>query len=260
MPNEPTVFKTAKLMIVSHKPYRFPENPLYVPIRVGCRGATEIGGNRCDNTGENISEKNGTYCELTALYWAWKNRFFEADDYVGLVHYRRYFSGKMHFGPQKILSKEEILTILRSFDVIVPAKRCYCIETVYSHYTHAHHRKDLDAIRKTIASEAPDYLEAFDTVMQQRRLYLYNMFVISSARFDAYCGWLFPLLESAEREIDVSGYDDYQRRVFGFLAERLFNVWLLKNALSTYEVKIVNLEGESLLKKGVMMLKRKFFG
>ena len=41
-----------------------------------------------DDEGDNISNKNKTYCELTAQYWAWKN--MEAD-YYGFFHYRRYF-------------------------------------------------------------------------------------------------------------------------------------------------------------------------
>ena len=66
------------------------KNEIYKPIIVGAnickfRYANYIS----DDIGDNISDKNYKYCELTALYWAWKN--LSNDDYVGLAHYRRYF-------------------------------------------------------------------------------------------------------------------------------------------------------------------------
>ena len=258
MPDKAAVVAKAKILVASHKAYAFPEDPLYFPIRVGCALQHPADAQLCDNTGDHLSEKNGTFCELTALYWAWKNCFFDDAEYAGLVHYRRYFSGSVRFGTRHILSEQKIDELLRTYDVIVPKKRCYYIETVRSHYGHAHYAKDLEITKEIVLAKIPEYAEAFDTVMKQRSLYLYNMFVMRSEHFYVYCAWLFPLLFEAEKRIETDGYDSYQRRVFGFLAERLFNVWLLQNGLKTYEVNIVNVEGENLLKKGFLMLKRKW--
>lgn len=41
-----------------------------------------------DNTGDNISDRNRQMCELTAMYWIWKNADAEV---VGIEHYRRRF-------------------------------------------------------------------------------------------------------------------------------------------------------------------------
>ena len=77
-------------MIAAHKPYWMPEEPCYLPVHVGRALHPDIDlGFAGDDTGDNISAKNPHYCELTALYWAWKNL---AADYIGLVHYRRYFT------------------------------------------------------------------------------------------------------------------------------------------------------------------------
>ena len=54
----------------------------------------------------------------------------------------------------------------------------------------------------------------------------YNMMVMRWADFDAYCKWLFGLLFEVEQKVDISHYSTYQQRIFGFMAERLLNVWL----------------------------------
>ena len=79
-----------KVIIAAHKKYRMPKDKLYLPIHAGAEGKDDIGFKK-DNTGKNISKKNPFFCELTALYWAWKN--LDAD-YIGLVHYRRHLTLK----------------------------------------------------------------------------------------------------------------------------------------------------------------------
>ena len=81
---------SVKIIIATHKKYRMPDDEMYVPVQVGAEGKDDLGYTR-DNTGDNISSLNPQFCELTGLYWAWKN--LDAD-YVGLAHYRRHFRGK----------------------------------------------------------------------------------------------------------------------------------------------------------------------
>ena len=59
-------------------------------VTLGIQRDDQINGSYCDN----ISSKNKSYCELTALYWAWKNikKIYPDLEYIGLNHYRRYFS------------------------------------------------------------------------------------------------------------------------------------------------------------------------
>ncbi|MDY3277118.1 MAG: DUF4422 domain-containing protein [Staphylococcus chromogenes] len=245
-----------KLLIATHKVYTFPKADCYFPIQVGKSNSQEF-GIQGDNTGEHISEKNKTFCELTALYWAWKN--LDNYDYIGLVHYRRHFSGVGLFLKGKtIVSQSELLADLENYDVIVAKKRKYYIESVYSHYKNAHFIKDLDATKRIIASFFPEYQSAFDKVMKGYSLHLFNMFVMSKSHFKQYCEWLFSILFELEKQLDMSSYDSYQRRVFGFIAERLFNVWLVKNNLKIKERKVIALEGENRVKKAIDLLKRKF--
>ena len=251
--------KQLKILTVTHKPYIFPQDKIYYPIQVGRELDSKSLGFLSDNEGINISNKNKSFCELTAIYWAWQNHFFVDCDYVGLTHYRRFFKG---FGSQVkgqyILSASEIIGLMENYDVIVPKHRNYWIETVYSHYQHAHHISDLECVKEIIKIHFHDYLTAFKQVMQGKTLYLYNMFVLKKEDFDVYCNWLFPILFELEKQIDITQYDSYQNRVFGFISERLFNVWLVHHQLKLCEIPVVNLEGENLLNKGINLLKRKF--
>ncbi len=256
MPSSPA----SKLLVAAHKRYKMPNDPIYAPLQVGASRTTERFGYLTDDTAVHISGKNDTFCELTALYWAWKNNFFDSVDYCGLVHYRRYFAGNEPFGSSKILSDSEIAALMGSCDIILPKKRRYFIETVASHYAHAHYGEDLEALRDTLMELSPEYLPSFDRTMQRRSLHLYNMFVMKSTLFTDYCEWLFPLLFALEKKIDPKERDPYQRRIFGFLAERLFNVWLGHRGLRTLELKTVNIEGENLIKKGLQMVGRMMTG
>jgi len=96
--------------------------------------------------------------------------------------------------------------------------------------------------------------------MDRKKLHIFNMFAMKKTLFDQYCTWLFDILFTLENRIDLKAYSQYEARVFGFLSERLFNVWLEKNELKTTGVDIVFLEKINWLDKGSKFLKRKFLG
>lgn len=252
----------AKILVATHKPYDFPDDPLYQPIEVGAALRDVHTGYLRDDGDEHISDKNASYSEMTALYWAWKNRLFENMEYCGLVHYRRYFRGSLPFKGASIFSHQDVAELMKECDILVPKKRNYWIETIEKHYQNAHYPKDLKIAEEELLRLSPEYHEAFREVMTGTKLHLYNMFVMSPKHFDAYCGWIFPLLFAVEKRVDISGYDAYQRRIFGFLAERLFNVWVLHQSrhggVRVREHPVVNIEGENLLLKALGLLGRKF--
>jgi hypothetical protein len=256
-----------QILVATHKRYDMPEEKIYLPIHVGKEGKSDLGYIE-DNTGENISHKNNNYCELTALYWSWKNMNC---DYIGLCHYRRYFSNGEKPAPllqssnrddqfSQILTEKTISEMLNKYDIILPKKRNYIIETISSHYKHAHNIEDLMATKEIIRESYPEYLDSFDTIMNGRKLHLYNMFVMSKAMFDNYAEWLFDILEKLESKINITNYNPYQARVYGFISERLFNVWIHHHNLNIKELDIVSMENESKLKKYMNFLNRKIRG
>ena len=201
------------------------------------------------------------YCELTALYWAWKNL---SADYIGLAHYRRHFSLRKPIFSTKdkfsyVLTSEEAAALLKKYDIILPKKRNYFIETGYSHYIHAHPAEPLDKLRELLCEQYPEYVSSFDAAMTSTSSHRFNMFLMKRNYFNAYCNWLFSILFALEKRIDISSYDTYNQRVYGFLAERLLDVWLLKNALVYREIDVLFMENEHWLKKITAFLKRKFF-
>ena len=125
---------------------------------------------------------------------------------------------------------------------------------------HAHYKKDLDEVEKIIAEKYPGYSNAFTTIMNRRKLHILNMFVMEKALFNQCCNWLFDILFELEKRINISKYDIYEARIFGFMSERLFNVWLEQQNLKTCDVPVIFLENINWLEKIANFLKRIFIG
>ena len=198
---------TVKIVVATHKKYIMPTDSMYVPIHVGAEGKKDSNGNKLDlgyikdNTGNNISKKNASFCELTGLYWAWKN--LDAD-FVGLVHYRRHFSMNHKKGFENILTYEELKPYLDKVKVFVPKKQKYYIESLYSHYAHTHYASHLDETRIIIEEKYPEYLEAFDRVIKHTYGFMFNMMIMRKELLEDYCSWLFDILFALEKRIGVS--------------------------------------------------------
>jgi hypothetical protein len=221
-----------------------------------------------DNTGDNISAKNNKYSELTGLYWLWKN---DDSEYQGIVHYRRHFGtafrsikavkqivSRDRF--QRIVSGQELSQLLEGYDIVLPRKRDYYIETIYSHYVHTFPHEQLDTTRVIIAEQQPDYLPAFDTLMKGKKAHMFNMFVMSREKLGEYCTWLFSVLEELERRTDDSGYDAFNARYPGRISEMLIDVWLNTHGYAYAELPITSPEPVNWAKKGSSFLMAKFTG
>lgn len=244
------------IAVAAHKPYWLPDDPAYLPLHVGAAGRSSLdacGTFTRDDTGENISSRNPNWCELTGVYWLWKN---DTSALTGLVHYRRHFKGS---GPRGVATGAELAAQLETCDVILPKKRNYLIETTWSQYAHAHHAVDLETTRQIVSERCPGYLGSFDRVMRARSGHRFNMFVMRRAVFDAYCAWLFDILFELEKRLDISAYSPYDARVFGFVSERLLDVWLGCQNLRLAERPVVHLEGQNWPVKIARFLKRKFW-
>lgn len=247
---------TVKVFVAAHKPYEMPVDEMYLPLHVGAAGKDSIGYQR-DDEGENISNLNPYFCELTGLYWAWKNL---KEEYIGLVHYRRLFTMNGH-----TLTRADIQPYLGKIRVFVPRKRHYYIETLKSHYEHTHYPEHLDVTRNVVAKQQSEYLDAYEKAINRTWGYMFNMMIMERTLLNDYCTWLFNILDDVFKQIDTTDYSPFAKRYAGRLSEILFNVWLEKN-ISSGKIKKTEIKElkcnveENWLVKIPAFLKAKFFG
>lgn len=237
-------FEHPCIAIAAHKPYQMPEDAIYLPIQVGKALHPDVALSFvADDTGDNISILNSEFSELTAVYWLWKN---VKAPYKGIVHYRRHFKSPSKRSSNRfaqIASSDDIEEALSKADIIVPKKRNYYIETIYSHYAHTFPGEQLDELRDVIAEINPEYLRAFDDLMKSKKAHMFNMFVMSEEKFDEYCAWLFPILLTLTKRINPQSYGDgFQARYPGRVSERLLDVWLNTKGYAYTELPVISPE------------------
>lgn len=243
-----------KVYVVYHKEAALLSSSVLTPIQVGRAASEQIfNGMISDNTGNNIAHKNNQYCELTALYWAWKNDL--DSKIIGLMHYRRLldFECEFEFDKSEVYVSEfdikDYTQAVDSFDyeqydLVIP-KRHRMGRSIHDNYIKSHHEQDLGLARDIISDIYPQYVSTFDSTLLEKDIFLANMFTMKRDLFEDYCSWLFTILERVETSIaDRSFYNIYQSRFIGFLAERLFTVYvnyLLSQGNTSVRVKFVNI-------------------
>ena len=227
------------IYIATHKKFNVPNLNGYCSLQVGAEGKEKYGYLR-DNIGNHISGKNANYCELTGLYWIWKNT---DDSYKGLVHYRRYF-GRNNLSNKisDICSYEHLLNCLKSVDIVLPYVEYFKQNAKEEILLHCCTEEIFDKLRQIIETKYPDYIETYDRYFNENKASLFNMLFCKREIFDAYCEWLFSILFVLEKQVDLAKLNTYQQRLYGFLSERLLNVWVSKNKLVVKQLPVIHME------------------
>jgi hypothetical protein len=243
-----------KILVCAHKKDFVKSDEVYMPIHAGKAISDVDLGFQGDDTGDNISIKNLNYCELTVLYWAWKN--LKNADYIGLNHYRRYFHFSNHHFTRvcKSYSIAQFLKLkhtnfqldkhLGKKDIILasPLVLPYSLAVEYSKGNFQYY-EDYCLVKYVVGKLFPDYADVFTNVMEHNNKISYcNMFITKWEIFDAYCKWLFAILEEVEKTANIDDYSVEEARIFGYLGERLLNVYVAKNKLKVkyYPMAFVN--------------------
>lgn len=259
---------TITVGVAAHKPYPIPEDSCYLPIHVGKalhpEVASEMGPRFVgDDTGDSISSLNATYCELTALYWLWRNC---DSDYKGLMHYRRYLASPdsvRRHAPERlarVVAGSELVSMLEGHGAVLPRRRAYYIETMRSHWDHTQPPEQLAEAERVVADIEPSYSAALSRVLSSRGAHMFNMMVMNADMFDAYCAWLFPILAELVSRLDPASYPPFQARYPGRVSELLLDAWLDVNSVNYAELPTVSPEPVDWPAKARGFLAAKFLG
>lgn len=225
---------TVKIIVACHK--QAPEvrcDDIHMPVHVGhALNPVDLGYQPDDEGGDNISAKNPAYCELTAMYWAWKN-LKEDVDYIGLAHYRRYFN--LDVTPANLLKIFEKNDIIAIKPMILPQALQQCILRSVS-------PEDFYIMIDSLLELYPDYRQSvIEFFYMRNRLSLCNMFIAPCETFGRYCEFLFSVLQLTESRLRQNPFNR-QRRVMGYLGEVLLGLWIGHNRIKPYYVSMVNAE------------------
>ncbi len=252
-----------KIFVVTHKENPLLQNELYQPIQVNSiKNPPIYDGILTDSISDNIALKNENYCELTASYWLSKN--YPKTEYIGLCHYRRYFNfykNPLSFKPstQKKISsnnfkktklfrtppkKQEkyIIDILKKYDVILPLHYSLGVDkrkiSLSENYAINHRKEDFDITKQIILEKYPEYKNSIHTYLEQSPVFfIANMLITSKKIWDDYHNWLFDILFELEKRIEIPK-DDYQKRIFGFISERLTALYFQHHNFKIKEIPL----------------------
>jgi hypothetical protein len=229
------------IYVMTHKMFAPPEDPLYLPIHVGRRpwmreqGRTQSAGKytllrfRGDDTGDNISDQNCFFSELTGMYWVWKN---VNSDVVGICHYRRYLLD--HDGC--LFTGASIASALEKHDVITTKN--LQLNFPYDEGFASHHKRIyLDTTAEVLRELYPEYYGTYEQLVHEKHTYFGNMLIMKKTLYDAYMEWLFAILFGVQKRVREEE-DSYHRRIFGFISEFLQYVWIVHNDLKVYECMV----------------------
>lgn len=220
------------IYMMTHCAFTPPDDLVYHPLQVG-RALHPSLGFDTDNTGDNISSRNSSYCELTGVYWVWKNSPIPPDGFIGISHYRRCLLDEH----EHLWNSPSISNALKKYDIMT-TKQVTLDCSYHTGFGGRHNTADLDAAGNALRALYPDYYPDYEKLVNENRTYFGNMMIARRSLYNDYCTWLFSILFETEKHVDVTGYDGYAKRLYGFLSEFLLFVWVSHNRLRVNECNV----------------------
>lgn len=188
-----------------------------------------------DSSRENhVSFKNPYYSELSGLYWVWKN---DKSDVLGFEQYRRlFFNRSLKFWKYNLLNATKIKRILKKHEIIVANKSIFKDKTMIQQYNDAGHSRELFIkVINYINEKDINMMKDYQKILNDNKLFNHNMFIAPREIIENYLEWLYDIFEYVEND---SNYDRtiLTYRSLGFIAERLFTIWLLSRNIKAKEI------------------------
>lgn len=224
-----------KIFVATHKPGNVRHDEVYTPIHVGraiSKYKEEMADLIGDDTGDNISEKNASYSEMTAHYWIWKN--VKDVKYVGLCHYRRLFGID--------ITESNIEDVMKKCDVLM-ALPAYQLDSVYSCFVKFIGGENMTIVSQVVKKMCPEYYDALINLGNGVKFFPFNMFICKKEIHNKYASWMFPILMECEKYIQPSPYSN-ANRVIGYIAEMLTQLFFVYNRLTIQSVPYIAIEND----------------
>lgn len=228
-----------RIFIVTHKPCSIPSDGVMTPIHVGRAVSpykVEMSWMQGDDTGDHISSKNGSYCEMTAHYWIWKN--VHDTEYVGVCHYRRFFAID--------ISEDDIEEVMADADVLM-VEPSWHMDSVYAYFAKFMGAENMTILWMVMKRLYPEYAETLEQVCDGVKFHPFNMMLCKKELFDEYCEWIFSVLGECEKYVKPSPYTN-GRRALAYMAELLTGVYFIYKRMKIKTVPYCKIEdGRKLL-------------
>ncbi|MCR5266269.1 MAG: DUF4422 domain-containing protein [Cyanobacteria bacterium RUI128] len=244
-----------KIFLSYHKSTPIYKSDFFLPIKVGKGTLPDC---ISDSAGDNISELNPYYCELTGHYWVLKNYLNKADEkYIGFAHYRRLpdlnnisetdtpaiyglnYSESVELFAD--LNKSDLYKQCSKYDIILPCT-CYMYGctvnpilrddeehfNTYEHFKKEHKNDLLNIVREVIKENHPEYTDPMEMCFSAEKSHFYNIYVMKKDLLKDYLDFMFEILEKTGEKIGGWEQEKY-KRMAGFVGETLINIWLNKH-------------------------------
>ena len=137
---------------------------------------------------------------------------------------------------------DELTDLLKNYDIILPKPSALKQTAENEIKIKCCDNETFNKLREIVNNNHSDYLNEFDTFFKQNKVSLFNMMFCKAELFDSYCEWLFSILFDLEKCVDMTNFTDYQKRLYGFLSERLLNIWVKKERLKVKHLSVINTE------------------
>lgn len=217
---------TANVLSVCHNADRrlkvhYENDPWVRDIQVGASLTNIKLHDLNDMTGDNISDKNPVYCELTGLYWMWKNMITDGkkDDYYGLYQYRRVLD----------IDEDDLRRIGGAgVDVVLPYPMIH-VPNIKEHHSRYTNEAEWDLLLEAVNELSPDYMESYEDIFGGQYLYNYNMFLAKAGVVDELCSWMFPIFARLEN-LCVKNGTRPAKRYIAYFGESMMTWFFMKNA------------------------------
>lgn len=233
------------LYVATHRSFTMPAVEGLLPVQAGAGLRANLPYQR-DDEGDNISALNPHFCELTVVYWAWRN---STAPYKGLCHYRRYFRSAAFCG--RMLGEPQLRERLQlaGADIVV-SEPAFMLQNLSQEMiiNHCCQAEQIELLYEAFRHWHPEHIAALRKQLEGNRTSLCNMLYARAEVFDDYCQWLFPVLLDVHRATDYTPLTRYEQRLPGFLAERLLDVFIAVRGLKPLPLSVVNCE-ESLTQR-----------